>query len=172
MFEESKGEIRFRIEDPKEFIQNSFRRKKISNGVALIVGKQTAKGPMKAQALRFSKEFFDKKKAEFWIETVWKKLNPQEKVNKDAKKLGWSSEKYELIKLIIDNAPKEIQDILRACELVGLNERVTYHKPGQKEEVPYTHIFENECVIVKHKQHPMLIIYGPKIEYVDNFIEG
>ena len=85
---------------------------------------------------------------------------------------GISPTKYKMIKEILSKANDQIQDILRECELIGINERVTYHKIQKDEKVPYTHIFDNASIIVKHKKLPLLLIYSPGIKYIRNFIEG
>lgn len=81
-------------------------------------------------------------------------------------------EKFALAKKVFDACPAEILEVLKECDLVGLNERVTYHKIWEGEEVPYTHVFENETILLKHKKYPLLLIYGPKIKYRNNFIEN
>lgn len=80
--------------------------------------------------------------------------------------------KLALFAEIIKTASDEIKAIFKECDVVGLNERVTYHKMKKNENMPYTHIFENEAVLLKMRNHPILIIYGPKIEYKNGFIEN
>ena len=71
----------------------------------------------------------------------------------------------------LKNCPKELEEFFKNCELIGLNERVTYHKMSEKEDMPYTHLFDNPTILLKNKKYPMLVIYGPKIRYVNKFIE-
>jgi predicted transcriptional regulator len=80
--------------------------------------------------------------------------------------------KLSLIKDIIGKTPKDIKKLLSAFELVGINERVTYHKIQKGEKMPYTHIFENATILCMHRKLPILLIYGPHIKYIRNFIEG
>jgi hypothetical protein len=81
-------------------------------------------------------------------------------------------DKLALALKIAESMPDDIFEIMKSCEIVGLNERVTYHKFWKKEIDPYTHIFDNETVLLKHKKYPLLIIYGPKIEYIDGYIHN
>lgn len=80
--------------------------------------------------------------------------------------------KFELAEKIFKSVSPDLLELFRDCEIVGLNERVTYHKMQENEEVPYTHVFENETILLKHKKYPLLLIFGPKIKYKNNFIEN
>jgi hypothetical protein len=85
---------------------------------------------------------------------------------------GTDPGKYDLLKEVVDSLPSEVKKLVKKSELIGLCERVTYHKLASKEDAPYTHIFDDATIIVKIKDHPVILIYGPKIVYRRNFIEG
>jgi len=82
------------------------------------------------------------------------------------------SEKHDLLKEIVDSLPEKLKVIFKDTELIGLCERVTYHKMDSKEDVPYTHIFDDATMIVIDKKYPVILIYSPQIVYRRNFIEG
>lgn len=87
------------------------------------------------------------------------------------------AQKWKLLKEVLKDADKKcpwIAKLIREkkVELVGLNERVTYHKMHKSEEVPYTHIFDNECILLKFVDSPVLLIYGKHIRYKNKYIEG
>ena len=71
-WDETENSWRYRVRDPEDFIQNSFRTKEIDTGVKAVFGKLKADGedgPMKTQAIIFAKETFPKKSdAEAWLE--------------------------------------------------------------------------------------------------------
>jgi hypothetical protein len=75
----TKNEIRYRIESPAGFDKENFRRKKISNGVSLLIGcpdgkfkKNKCKVGMKTQSLRFDRSVFTPTEAAIWVEK-WEK---------------------------------------------------------------------------------------------------
>ncbi len=78
-WDETPNEIRHRLEDPDKY--ETCRRKNIDDGVDLIVCKKKDSDQWEAQALRFSKEKFDKESAKAWFEKHWKKeesYNPED----------------------------------------------------------------------------------------------
>lgn len=56
-----------RVKDPGEFQKNSFRRKVISPGVSIIVGKPTGSDKMVVQSYRFDREKFTAEEAKKWL---------------------------------------------------------------------------------------------------------
>lgn len=56
-----------RIKDPKDFIQDSFRRKNIADGVDIITGKLTGEDMMTTQAYRFDAQKFTADEAKKWL---------------------------------------------------------------------------------------------------------
>ncbi|MCK9281348.1 MAG: Clp protease ClpP [Melioribacteraceae bacterium] len=62
-----KNEHAARINDPKDFIQDSFRRKNIADGVDIITGKLTGEDTMTTQAYRFDVLKFTSDEAEKWL---------------------------------------------------------------------------------------------------------
>jgi len=76
-FEVTKNEIRYRVKSPRKFSKKSFRRKRISRGVSLVVGCpkgeyssriKRCKVGTQVQAVRFDRDYFTTKKARKWIE--------------------------------------------------------------------------------------------------------
>ena len=70
-WDETENSWRYRVRDPEDFIQDSFRTKEIDTGVKAVFGKLKADGedgPMKTQTIIFSKETFpNKSDAEKWL---------------------------------------------------------------------------------------------------------
>ncbi len=70
-WDETDESWRYRVRDPEDFIQDSFRTKEIDTGVKAVFGKLKADGedgPMKTQTIIFDKEAFPKKSdAEAWL---------------------------------------------------------------------------------------------------------
>ncbi len=75
-FDFTKKEIRYRLKDPKKFSKVSFRRKKISKGISLVVAcpkskysskVKRCKVGMKGQAVRFDRDYFTLKQAKRWV---------------------------------------------------------------------------------------------------------
>lgn len=75
-FEVTKNEIRYRVKTPRKFSRKSFRRKRISRGVSLVVacpkGEYSSKAKrcrvgMKGQAVRFDRDYFTLKQAKRWV---------------------------------------------------------------------------------------------------------
>jgi hypothetical protein len=92
-------------------------------------------------------------------------------LSKDKRKIN--SDRLSLLRKIVESMPDEIFNIMKGSEIVGLSEGVRYYKLWNKEKKIFTHIFENETVLLKHKDYPLLMIYGPKIEYSrSGFIEN
>lgn len=56
-----------RIKDPSEFKQDSFKRKKIDDGISIIVGKLTNGDTMVTQAYRFDSKKFTAQEARTWL---------------------------------------------------------------------------------------------------------
>lgn len=56
-----------RVEDPSHFKKESFRRKQITEGVSIIVGKKESGGSMIVQAHRFSADKFTAAEAKKWL---------------------------------------------------------------------------------------------------------
>ncbi len=81
-------------------------------------------------------------------------------------------DKYLILEKVTDSLPEDLKKMFKGGELIGLCERVTYHKMAKKEDAPYTHIFDDATIIVKLKDCPVILIYGPGIVYRRNFIEG
>jgi hypothetical protein len=68
-WDETENSWRYRLEDPQGFVEGSFWTKEISNGVNLVLGKWSEDGPMKAQAVVFSKEKFERREAaQAWLD--------------------------------------------------------------------------------------------------------
>jgi len=57
-----------RVLDPNKFEEDSFRRKNITAGIDMILGKLKGKTKMVAQAYRFDKEMFTPAEAKKWLE--------------------------------------------------------------------------------------------------------
>ena len=70
-WDETENSWRYRVRDPEDFIQDSFRTKEIDTGVKAVFGKlkeDGEDGPMKTQTIIFDKETFPKKSdAEAWL---------------------------------------------------------------------------------------------------------
>ena len=56
-----------RVRDPKDFEANSFRRKKIRDGVNIILGRLKGETTMTTQAYRFDKNIFTAAEAQAWL---------------------------------------------------------------------------------------------------------
>lgn len=76
----TKNEIRFRLESPTGFDSESFRRKKIAEGIFIVVAcpdgkftKNKCKVGMETQSLRFDRCFFTPAAAAKWIDENWTK---------------------------------------------------------------------------------------------------
>ena len=65
-FEDYPNEIRHRISDPDKY--SEFRRKEITNGVSIILGKLKNDDKWETQAYRFDKEKFTMEQARKWIQ--------------------------------------------------------------------------------------------------------
>jgi hypothetical protein len=65
--DETANEFRWRLKDPGLFQPESFRRKKIAPGVALVIGRLKGKTTTEAQSIRFDKEKFNRAQAMKWI---------------------------------------------------------------------------------------------------------
>jgi len=65
--DETANEFRWRLQNPDLFIPQSFRRKQISDGVALVVARKKDTNKWEAQALRFDKDKFSRERAMKWI---------------------------------------------------------------------------------------------------------
>lgn len=65
--DETENEYRWRLQDPGLFQKDSFRRKNITSGVSLIVGRKKGKTTTEAQAIRFDKDKFSKSEALKWV---------------------------------------------------------------------------------------------------------
>ena len=86
-------------------------------------------------------------------------------------------EKWALLNIVLKDAHKNCPWIAKMIEngeveLVGLNQRVTYNKMHKDEDMAFTHIFDNPCILLKVKKNSMLIIYGEHIVYENKFIDG
>lgn len=57
-----------RIENPDNFMSDSFSRKEITSGVNIIIGKKTSDGSMETQSYRFDKSKFTPEQAKEWLE--------------------------------------------------------------------------------------------------------
>jgi hypothetical protein len=60
-------EIRYRVRDPGDFDQATFRRKEVTPGVVFVMGKLTGETTMTLQSVRFLKEKFDTAMAKKWV---------------------------------------------------------------------------------------------------------
>lgn len=74
-FDLTKNEIRYRLKNPERFDPDSFRRKKISKGVSLLIGclegkfkKGKCQAGTQRQAIRFDRSEFTPKQAAEWID--------------------------------------------------------------------------------------------------------
>ena len=69
-WDETENELRFRVRDPKEFKPDTFRTKKLKDGISIIVGipKDSETESMVLQSYRFSKDNWDMDKAKRWME--------------------------------------------------------------------------------------------------------
>lgn len=71
-WEETPNEIRHRVKEPGLFEPETFRRKEITPGVSIIIGKlknppEGQSGSMEVQAVRFDKSKFDTQSAKQWM---------------------------------------------------------------------------------------------------------
>ena len=75
-FDVTENEIRYRVKSPREFSKKSFRRKRISRGVSLVVGCpkgeyssriKRCKVGVKGQSLRFDRDYFTLAEAKKWV---------------------------------------------------------------------------------------------------------
>ena len=57
-----------RLEEPEKFLQNSFRIKKIANGINFVLGKKAPNGAMQTQSIRFDKDKFSPMQAHLWLQ--------------------------------------------------------------------------------------------------------
>jgi hypothetical protein len=73
----TKHELRYRVHSPAKFNPDSFRRKRITNGVSIVIAcpeheysrtKKTCKVGTQVQAFRFNREQFTSTKAVKWIQ--------------------------------------------------------------------------------------------------------
>lgn len=85
--------------------------------------------------------------------------------------------KWRLLHKVLKKAEKTCPTIAKKIinnevELIGICERVTYHKMHDGEDMPYTHVFENPTVLLKEKNSSQLIIFSDHIVYENKFIEG
>ncbi len=65
-WEETDNEIRHRVEDPDKFEADSFKRKEITDGVSIVIGKLKGQESMTVQAYRFDKAKFTLAQAKEW----------------------------------------------------------------------------------------------------------
>ncbi len=79
-FDVTKSEIRYRIKSPAGFDSESFRRKKIGEGVSLLIGcpdgkfkENKCKVGTQTQSLRFDRCLFTPTEAAIWIDKNWKR---------------------------------------------------------------------------------------------------
>ena len=62
-----KEEHAARVRQPGRFEKESFRRKNISSGVYVILGKEKGESGLTAQSYRFKKDTFTAKQARDWL---------------------------------------------------------------------------------------------------------
>lgn len=84
------------------------------------------------------------------------------------------NEKWILLQECLEKCPKWLTSMIKKkqVELIGICERVAYHKMHKDENVPYTHIFDHPSILLKHLDSSSLFIYSPTIVYVNKFIDG
>jgi len=92
---------------------------------------------------------------------------------KQAGKLGVNMTKAELVASVLKSMSPELKQLWKngELEIIGLNERITYHKLHEGEDTPYTHIFNQESVCFFVQKWNSIIITGKKIRYENNFID-
>lgn len=56
-----------RMKSPSQFVDGSFRRKKIAPGVSIIVAKNKSTGKVETQAYRFNRKQFTAQQARAWL---------------------------------------------------------------------------------------------------------
>lgn len=96
---------------------------------------------------------------------------------KDEKPSDINERKWRILHKVLAKAentcPPLAQKIIdNEVELIGICERVTYHKMHNDEDTPYTHIFDNPTVLLKDKNSSQLIIFSEHIIYENKFIDG
>ena len=67
-WDETTNEWRFRIRDPKMFLPKSFRTKPVTDGIYVVIAKQTPNGSMMVQSIRFKKDKFTLSQAKKWFD--------------------------------------------------------------------------------------------------------
>ena len=117
-------------------------------------------------------KFVEKIKSAFAPRTDFASLDFSEGKPKDI-----DPEKWAILSKVLKNADKKCKWIAQMIrdnevELIGILERTTYHKMHVDEDVPYTHIFDNPAILLKHKKSSTLFIYGEHIVYENKFIDG
>lgn len=88
-----------------------------------------------------------------------------------------NARKWRILQKVLAKAEKTCPELAQKIknnevELIGIGERVTYHKMHNDEDMPYTHVFDNPTVLLKCNNSTQLIIFSDHIVYENKFIDG
>ena len=80
--------------------------------------------------------------------------------------------KMKMLREVNDSVPSHLQSIIKACEVVGLDERAGYEKFFVTTPRAYLHKFDNPTILLKSSTLPLLAIVGERIEYKNGYIHN